>query len=346
MSKHAASAVVWFGIIAFIVLPLGRFIGGNWQWLVPLVIIIIGVFLYAVVRTTPAEAHPAVPPSKKPAKPMPPRRLQSAPRTILSEAKRVSPAGDTPLLAGDAPLPKPVQMEMKTQPSFERPLVTPLSKNVSRATAGKAIQKPRPRTLLRADPRKPRPQTKLSKEAANVIFSLSMSGTRRSLQEVKPSGAKPRSLSAVRERDPYSSTAKRPPETAPQGVPTRGLVIMEEPLNKILQGRKTMELRSKHNRQLGLIALIKKGSGKIYGVAEIVESIGPMSFDEFRAHAHEHAVEPERLREIFDMGWNHGWRLRNIVSLKSPVSYIHKGMSQVKLDPGAIEALSRQLARI
>lgn len=130
------------------------------------------------------------------------------------------------------------------------------------------------------------------------------------------------------------------------GVPTRGLVIMEEPLNKILQGRKTMELRSKHNRQLGPVALIKKGSGKIYAVAEIVESIGPMTFEEFQDHAREHAVEPERQKEVFyENGWNHGWRLKNVKSLKTPVSYIHKGMSQVKLDPYAIDALSRQLTR-
>lgn len=130
---------------------------------------------------------------------------------------------------------------------------------------------------------------------------------------------------------------------APPGVPTRGLVIMEEPLNKILAGRKTMELRSKPNRQLGRVALIKKGTGKIYAVAEIVESIGPMSFDELRAHAREHAVEPERLREVFENGWRYGWRLMNVVVLRSPVKYVHKGMSQVNLDPSAIEALGREL---
>lgn len=187
----------------------------------------------------------------------------------------------------------------------------------------------------------------LSGEAAATIAALSMHGARGINKDARPKGSKPYKSSGEQSMNRQRmTTSNSHAADVPPGVPTRGLVIMEEPLNKILQGRKTMELRSKHNRQLGLIALIRKGSGKIYGVAEIVESIGPMSFDEFRAHANEHAVEPERLREIFYMGWNHGWRLRNIVSLKSPVSYIHKGMSQVKLDPGAIEALSRQLARI
>lgn len=187
----------------------------------------------------------------------------------------------------------------------------------------------------------------LSGEAAATIAALSMHGARGINKDARPHESKPNTSSREKGMNRQRmATSNSHAADVPPGVPTRGLVIMEEPLNKILQGRKTMELRSRHNRQRGLIALIRKGSGKIYGVAEIVESIGPMSFDEFRAHANEHAVEPERLREIFDMGWNYGWRLRNIVSLKSPVSYIHKGMSQVKLDPGAIEALSRQLARI
>lgn len=188
----------------------------------------------------------------------------------------------------------------------------------------------------------------LSKEAAATIIALTRSASNARRKKGAPLGGLHPNTSTGGEgmdRQRPSLTNNTAVYALP-GVPTRGLVIMEEPLNKILQGRKTMELRSKHNRQLGLIALIKKGSGKIYGVAEIVESIGPMSFDEFRAHAYEHAVEPEMLREIFEMGWDHGWRLRNVTRLKSPVSYIHKGMSQVKLDPGAIEALSRQLVRV
>ncbi len=130
---------------------------------------------------------------------------------------------------------------------------------------------------------------------------------------------------------------------ASSGVPTRGLVIMEEPLKQILQGRKTMELRSKHNRQLGPVALIMKGTGKVYAVANIVDSIGPMSFEEFRAESWRHAVEPERMREIHAR-WNIGWVLNGLVVLLEPVPYVHKGMSQVKLNQQAIDGIARQLA--
>lgn len=150
-------------------------------------------------------------------------------------------------------------------------------------------------------------------------------------------------MSSVRTKKPddFSLMSLSPPGS--RVVPTRGLVIMEEPLAQILSGEKTMELRSKHNRQLGPIALIEKGSGKIYGVAEIVESIGPMSFDKFCSRADEHGVQPHRLREVFDKGWIYGWRLQSVVPLRNPIPYIHKGMSQVKLDPAAIEGLRREL---
>lgn len=189
----------------------------------------------------------------------------------------------------------------------------------------------------------------LSKEAAATIFGMT-----RSAEDPRRKGASLGSLPSKTTSGRNGTDRQRlAPEKnsvkyVPPGVPTHGLVILEEHLNKILQGRKTMELRSKHNRQMGLIALIRKGSGKIYGVAEIVESIGPMSFDEFRTHAHEHAIEPEMLREIFEKGWDHGWRLRNVVTLKSPVSYIHNrgAVVKVKLNSDAIEELSRQLARV
>jgi len=129
----------------------------------------------------------------------------------------------------------------------------------------------------------------------------------------------------------------------PSSVPTRGLVIMAEPIEKILAGTKTLELRSKHNRQLGPVALIKKGSGQIYGVAEIVDSIGPMSFTDLQQRTGEHGVEPRRLREVFDKGWIYGWRLARVRRLPRPIPYVHRGMSQVNLDDAAIAELKRVL---
>lgn len=81
-------------------------------------------------------------------------------------------------------------------------------------------------------------------------------------------------------------------------------------------------------------------------MAEIVQSIGPITYEEFQAHANEHAVEPERQRDVFfEKGWTHGWRLSNVIPITTPVSYIHNpgAVTFVNLDAGAIKELGRQL---
>jgi len=145
---------------------------------------------------------------------------------------------------------------------------------------------------------------------------------------------------------PASLKPKRGVTTHPasDGVPLRGLVLMADPLEKILTGRKSMELRGRHNRQLGKVALIRKGSGQIFGIADIVESVGPMDMNEFRARIYEHGVESSRLQEVFDKGWTIGWRMANVKKLRYPVPYVHKGMSQVKLDDEAVAGLRAALA--
>lgn len=145
---------------------------------------------------------------------------------------------------------------------------------------------------------------------------------------------------------PTSKKSKRGATAHPASdeVPVRGLVLMADPLEKILSGRKTMELRSRQNRQLGRVALIRKGSGQIYGVADIIESVGPMDMNEFRARIAEHGVESNRLQEVFDKGWTIGWRMANVKKLRYPVPYVHKGMSQVKLDDEAVSGLRAALA--
>lgn len=129
-------------------------------------------------------------------------------------------------------------------------------------------------------------------------------------------------------------------------IPVRGLIIRPEPLQKILSGTKTMELRSRLNQQRGVIALIQKSSGHIFGVAEIGESVGPMSFEDFASASNEHGVEAHRLREVFESGYTTGWKLRKVRRLKSPVPYLHKPGAVIwaTLDANAIAGLAAELA--
>lgn len=124
-------------------------------------------------------------------------------------------------------------------------------------------------------------------------------------------------------------------------LPTRGLIIRAEPLQKILSGAKTIELRRKANHQRGVIALIQKGSKHIFGLAEVCESVGPMDFPEFCSRSSEHGVEQRRLQEVFDCGYNVGWQLRKVRRLKSPIAYVHRtgAVTWATLDDRAVEEL-------
>lgn len=317
MPALAASAVVWL-FIMYVVIPIWKIITVIWPFVVAGMVVLVVAAIYQVLRgkdslsQNPDKAW-STDGSKMPAKRLESgRKRQSAYRQNDGVARQTSPLTrkyDWDSDKNMANSPNHGSRISKEAAALIDALNGVKGHGENSRSVGHASDKNKANTSHHT--------SRISKEAAELIDALNFAG------------AKPTSGSF--------------PINVPAGVPTRGLVIMEDPLNKILQGRKTMELRTKHNRQLGLIALIKKGSGKIYGVAEIVESIGPMSFDEFRARANEHAVEPERLLEVFEMGWNHGWRLRNVVPLKEPISYIHKGMSQVNLDTEAIKALSLKL---
>ena len=65
----------------------------------------------------------------------------------------------------------------------------------------------------------------------------------------------------------------------------RGLVIDEPWISKILQGLKCWEMRSGHTTIREQIALIRKGSGKVVGVARLVGCRGPLDLKELEANA-------------------------------------------------------------
>ena len=129
-------------------------------------------------------------------------------------------------------------------------------------------------------------------------------------------------------------------------IPVRGLIIRPEPLEKILSGKKTLELRSRSNQIRGEIALIRKSSGHIVGVAQIGDSVGPMEFAEFASRANEHGVEQNRLQEVFDSGYTTGWKLSNIRRLRTSVPYLHKAgaVTWVMLDEMAVAGLQLALS--
>jgi hypothetical protein len=124
----------------------------------------------------------------------------------------------------------------------------------------------------------------------------------------------------------------------------RALVIRPEPIQRILAGSKTWEIRRGRCLIRGLIGLVESGSGMVVGVAELNDCIGPLTL-------------PLRIRNFRRMGITRAeagarWPtdfyarvLRKRRRLTKPVPYTHPsgGIRWVALTPATEKAIKRQL---
>jgi hypothetical protein len=104
----------------------------------------------------------------------------------------------------------------------------------------------------------------------------------------------------------------------------RGLLIHSEPLEAILLGKKTWELRGRRTHIRGLIALIRSGSGQIIGTCELVDCIGPLSLSDLRRNCAQHGMPQRDLRSGVVYEKTYAWVLKNPRRLENPVPYNHK----------------------
>lgn len=126
-------------------------------------------------------------------------------------------------------------------------------------------------------------------------------------------------------------------------APKKGLLIRDPWLEQILCGEKTWEMRSRDTAQRGWVALIKAGSGKVYGMARIVDSFGPLSDAQMKAHQDRHGIPPERLPEVTN--YRYAWVLAEVKRLSRPVPYLHRSGAVIfaVLDAEARERIAVQL---
>src|SRR5690606_516315 len=112
-------------------------------------------------------------------------------------------------------------------------------------------------------------------------------------------------------------------------------------------GYKTWEIRSARTTIRGPIALIEKGSGTIVGVGSILDSFGPLCFEEIFENEVKHNVGPE-IYTRDDYKWNHAWVLGDVLPLAQPIKYQHRSGAVVcvELDTVAIENLQAALVAI
>lgn len=155
------------------------------------------------------------------------------------------------------------------------------------------------------------------------------------IQTLHPPDSKLKALTALR-RESLKGTISS------TGKVSRGLIIRQEPLDRILAGTKTWEMRSAHTKVRGTVALIRKGAKAIFGLAEIVDSRGPLSRADMLESIRYHAISPERLDSPEVVNYRFAWVLRNVRRLPRTINYLHKGgVIFVTLDEFAVAELSQ-----
>lgn len=128
----------------------------------------------------------------------------------------------------------------------------------------------------------------------------------------------------------------------------KGLIIDDPWIGFILDGSKTWEMRSTRASHRGWFALIRKGTGAVWGVARLVDSGTPLSPDEMIAAFEKHRIPAEMIRSGQVAKWNTPWKLADVRKLSSPVPYRHKpgAVTWVELDERASSEIARQLGSI
>lgn len=104
----------------------------------------------------------------------------------------------------------------------------------------------------------------------------------------------------------------------------KALIIDVPWIGKILAGSKTWEMRKTACLQTGTIALIRKGSGQVVGVATISGSLPAIAnATDYAAAESKHGIPPDRQGKAFADGWRTPWVISHARTLATPVPYDH-----------------------
>lgn len=121
----------------------------------------------------------------------------------------------------------------------------------------------------------------------------------------------------TRKQQTEIAESRKPLRTAPTQNMS-GLVVDEPWISLILSGQKSWEMRSSATKKREIVALITKGTGRIYGTARIVGCRGPLTSAEISSHFHKHCVPLENIGK-----WKYAWELEDVRKLKSAIPYTH-----------------------
>lgn len=128
-------------------------------------------------------------------------------------------------------------------------------------------------------------------------------------------------------------------------APMKGIIVDSPWIDELLAGRKTWELRGKTWKHRGEVALIRKGSGQVEGIANLVDCLPPLDAAAMRQTTRFHRVPDNMIDEVMANGWRIPWLLTDIRRLGTPVRYVHKSGAQtpVNLDAKAEREIRQQM---
>ena len=125
--------------------------------------------------------------------------------------------------------------------------------------------------------------------------------------------------------------------------PMKGLIIDEPWVSMIVAGKKTWEMRSRNTAVRGRIALIRKRSKTVIGVADLVGTKLKLSRPERNANVDKHQVSESEIGEQFK--YSTAWVLERARPLRQPVPYRHPAgaVIWVNLDPVVAADIKQQV---
>src|SRR6202158_4289128 len=85
----------------------------------------------------------------------------------------------------------------------------------------------------------------------------------------------PRDADRVRPSDHGAEPARRAGECEP-----RGLIVRDPYASQLLNGQKIWEIRGRPTQIRGPVVIVKQGTGKAYGIANLVRVLGPPDLDD------------------------------------------------------------------
>ena len=99
----------------------------------------------------------------------------------------------------------------------------------------------------------------------------------------------------------------------------RGLIIKDPWISSILDGKKTWEIRGRNTKIRGKIALIKSGTGMVYGTAELIDvyRLGKDTMPEQKCW---HGIEDLSIIKYENI---YAWALHKVEKFETPVPYNH-----------------------